>query len=109
MMLMLGTRVRPELLVVVEQERGLSDFDFRVVNGAWNGTFFNGHITVWDPPSGSYTTMDKMEILTDNQDRLRHKVGEWREAFYNFDNENYVAPLPKPVVYPSIWDDDIPF
>lgn len=106
---MIGTPGKPELLVTVGQERSSSDFDFEVINGRWAGTYFNGHITVWDPPSGSHSSVEKMEILTDNQDRLRHIIGEWREVFYNWDNVSYVAPQPKIPQYPAVWDDDIPF
>lgn len=109
MMLMLGTAGKPSLLVSVEQELSESMFDFHVINGRWDGTFIDGHITVWNPPSGSWSSLDKLEILTDNQDRLRHIVGEWREVFYNWDNVNYVAPRPKLPSYPAAWDDDIPF
>jgi hypothetical protein len=102
---MLGTVERPSLLVDIEQEKSSSEFDFWVVNGAWHGTFTNGHITVWDPPTGSWSKLDIDEILCDNQDRLR---GDYQEVFNNFDNPNYVAPKREPVVFHDM-DDDIPF
>lgn len=76
-----------------------------VVNGCWEGKFINGYITVKDAPSGSFSSLDKLEILCDNQDRLR---GDYDEVFYNFDNPNYVAPKRKEVSF-SDFDDDIPF
>jgi len=105
MRLMLGTVERPSLLVDIEQEKSSSEFDFWVVNGAWHGTFTNGHITVWDPPTGSWSKLDIDEILCYNQDRLR---GDYQEVFNNFDNPNYVAPKREPVVFHDM-DDDIPF
>ena len=105
MRLMLGTTVRPSLLVEIEQEKSPTEFDFWVVNGAWRGSFTNGYITVWDPPSGSWSSLDKDEILCDNQDRLR---GEYQEVFDNFNNLDYVAPKPKVVRFDDM-DDDIPF
>jgi len=110
MRLMLGTKEYPSLLVNVEQEHGENHFDFWVVNGAWHGTFYNGYVTLHDCPSGDYTSLDKVEILCDNQDRLRSGdfSGGYQEVFNNFHNENYVAPKPKQVVYDDM-DDDIPF
>ena len=111
MRLMLGTQGRPSLLVNVQQEIGPAHFDFWVVNGAWEGTYYRGYITVHNCPSGDYSSLDKLEILTDNQDRLRSNdwYGEYNEVFANWDNPNYVAPKPQPVKYPASWDDDIPF
>ncbi len=111
MRLMLGKDNKPSLLVDVEQEYSSTHFDFNVVNGRWNGTYYNGYVTVHNCPSGDYSSLDKVEILCDNQDRLRSSYihGGYQEVFNNFDNPNYVAPKPKPVEYPSSWDDDIPF
>ena len=36
MRLMLGTKERPSLLVDVQQEKSPSEFDFWVINGAWD-------------------------------------------------------------------------
>lgn len=110
MRLMLGTQERPSLLVNVNEDHSPDHFDFWVVNGAWDGTYTNGYITVhhpWHP----FSSLDKMEILTDNQDRLRSSdwYGEYNEVFANFSNPNYVAPKQQPVKYPASWDDDIPF
>jgi len=104
MRLMLGTKERPSLLVDVQQEKSPSEFDFWVVNGAWEGTFYNGYVTVhhpWNP----HSSLDKTEILCDNQDRLR---GDYQEVFDNFNNVDYVAPKREPVVFADM-DDDIPF
>ena len=106
MRLMLGTKDHPSLLVDVEQEKSPTEFDFWVVNGAWNGSFTNGHITIRNPPGGSWSTLDIYVVLCYNQDRLR---GDYQEVFYNFDNPNYVAPKREKVELPSDYDDDIPF
>lgn len=110
MRMMLG-RSRPELLVDVGQEHSPGHFDFWVVNGAWNGTYTNGYITIWGSPGGNWTSLDKMDILTDNQDRLRSggSYGDYRDVFANFHNPDYVAPEPVKFVQPASWDDDIPF
>ena len=103
MRLMLGTRNIPNLLIDVEKIHGPGHFDFWVVNGAWNGTYYNGYVTIWHP-SEPYSSLDKIDILTDNQDRLR---GDYNDVFINFCNTEYVAPKSKPL--PSDWEDDIPF
>jgi hypothetical protein len=108
---MLGTKDRPSLLVEVEQEYSPTHFEFWVVNGAWEGTYTNGHVTVWYP-DGPWTELDKTEILCDNQDRLRSNPNldhHYQEVFDNFHNLDYVAPRPKKVELPADWDDDIPF
>jgi hypothetical protein len=105
MRLMLGTNDNLSLLVNIHQEYGPTHFDFWVVNGAWYGTYTNGHITVWDPPTGSWSKLDIAEILCDNQDRLQ---GDYQEVFNNFHNPDYVAPRREPVVFHDM-DDDIPF
>lgn len=106
MRLMLGTKERPSLLVDIEQEYSPTHFEFWVINGAWEGTFYNGHVTVYGCPSGDYSSLDKVEVLTDNQDRLR---GDYQDVFDNFSNPSYVATKPEKVVLPADWDDDIPF
>lgn len=105
MRLMLGTKGNPSLLVDIDQERSMSDFDFWVVNGNWSGVFFNGHVTILGCPSGDHSDLDQTEILCDNQDRLR---GNYNDVFDNFDNPEYVAPQPKKVKF-DYMDDDIPF
>ncbi len=105
MRLMLGTVDKPSLLVDIEQEYSPTHFEFWVVNGAWKGTYTNGYVTVWHPWE-PWSELDKTEILSDNQDRLR---GHYQEVFNNFDNPDYVAPKPKTVALPADWDDDIPF
>ena len=105
MRLMLGTKDQPSLLVNIHQEYSPTNFDFWVVNGAWEGTFKDGYITIhhpWNP----HSSLEKVEILSHNQDRLR---GEYQEVFDNFHNPDYVAPLPKRFVSPDVWDDDIAF
>lgn len=109
MRLMLGTKDDPSLLVNLGQEKSPTEFDFWVVNGCWAGTYTNGRITIWGAPSGDFSSLDKIEILTDNQDRLRCKIGEYQEVFNNFSNPDYVAPKPEKFVAPAVWDDDIPF
>ena len=104
MRLMLGTKDQPSLLVDIGQEKSPTEFDFWVVNGAWEGTFKDGYITVhhpWNP----HSSLEKVEILCNNQDRLR---GEYQEVFDNFHNPDYVAPKREPVAFLDM-DDDIPF
>ena len=113
MRLMLGTAERPSLLVNVKQEYLPTHFDFWVVNGAWDGTYTDGYITIhhpWNP----HSSLEKVEILCDNQDRLRSSdwsdgYHSYQEVFDNFHDENYVAPKREPVTLPASWDDDIPF
>jgi hypothetical protein len=101
---MLGTKDQPSLLVDIQQEHSTNHFEFWVVNGAWEGTYTNGYITIhhpWNP----HSSLEKVEILSDNQDRLR---GEYQDVFDNFRNPNYVAPKREPVVFHDM-NDDIPF
>ena len=104
MRLMLGTNDNPSLLVNVEQEYEPDHFEFWVVNGAWEGTYRKGLITVWHPDN-PWTNLDPLQVLTSNQDRLR---GEYQTVFNNWDNPNWVAPKSKRVEHLA-WDDDIPF
>jgi hypothetical protein len=106
---MLGTAERPSLLVNVGQEYSPTHFDFWVVNGAWDGTYYNGYVTVhhpWEP----YSSLDRVEILCNDQDRLRSSdwSGGYQEVFNNFYDETYVAPKREPVVFAAM-DDDIAF
>lgn len=106
MRLMLGTPNNPTLLVMVTESRSQNDFDFWVVNGGWDGTYNpNGCITVHQPGE-PWTDLDSIEILCDNQDRLR---GDYNTVFCNFDNPDYVAPKPKELPAMVWQDDDIPF
>jgi hypothetical protein len=110
MRLMLGYRGKPSLLVEVGQEYGPNHFDFKVINGRWEGVYYNGYVSVLDCPSGDYSLLEKADILCDDQDRLRSvPYYDYQEVFNNFHNPAYVAPKPKPVEYPSSWDDDIAF
>jgi len=110
MRLMLGKDNKPSLLVTVTQEKSPTEFDFEVINGRWDGTFYNGYVTVWGCPSGDFSSLEKVEILTNNQDRLRCRwTSDYQEVFNNWDNPNYVAPL---YTYNREFvdmDDDIPF
>lgn len=105
MRLMLGTKEQPSLLVDVEQEHSPSHFEFWVINGAWAGTFHNGHVTVWYPDR-PWTELNTTEILSDNPNRLR---GEYQTVFDNWHNPNWVAPVCETATLPPEWDDDIPF
>ena len=105
MRLMLGTTQYPSLLVEIHQEKSPTEFGFWVINGAWEGAFNNGHVTVIGSPGGDWTSLEKMEILTNNQDRLR---GDYQDVFDNFDNPDYVAPKREVVRFDDM-DDDIPF
>jgi hypothetical protein len=105
--LMLGSGATPSLLVEVTNEYSRTHFDFEVVNGWWRGTFTDGYITIYygGSESGSYTDIsDPIEILTDNQDRLR---GDYNAVFDNFDNPRYIAPS-ETCIFDGT-DDDIPF
>lgn len=106
MRLMLGTKDDPSLLVSVHQEYSSTHFEFWVVNGCWDGTFTNGYITVWGSPGGDFSSLEKIEILSDNQDRLR---GDYQTVFDNFNDPDYVAPRRENATLSPIWDDDIPF
>ncbi len=104
MRLMLGTKNEPSLLIDIQQEYSSTHFDFWVINGSWEGTFYNGYITIHHPHN-PWSDLDKMEILCDNQDRLR---GNYQDVFEHFHDVNYVAPKEK--VIRTTWDDDdIPF
>ena len=112
MRLMLGTENAPSLLVEVANDYNPTSFKFRVINGAWDGVFTNGHITVLGCPGGAWSDLGITEILTDNQDRLRSdftQFGSYDEVFNNFDNPNYIAPEYKKFEPPAYWDDDIAF
>lgn len=112
MRLMLGTNNEPSLLVRVADDYNPTNFKFSVINGAWEGEFTNGYITVFGCPGGDFSSLDKVEILTDNQDRLRCNFTDWdsyNEVFANFHNPNYVAPEYKKVLQFDYWDDDIAF
>lgn len=104
--LMLGCNNEPSLLVDIQKETD-QGFEFWVVNGAWEGVF-----TYTDIDTGSVfinftkDTLDNVQVLCDNQDRLR---GNYQSVFENYSNPDYVAPKPKEPVHSDIWDDDIAF
>ena len=106
MRLMLGSKDNPSLLVDVSEDFDLDIFEFWVVNGAWKGKYIDGWITIYGAPGGDFSSLDRVEILTDDQDRLR---GDYNDVFNNFDNVDYVAPKSEPVVFADMMDDDIPF
>ena len=103
MRVMLGKDTEPSLLVDVEGDNYPTQFKFWVVNGAWEGSFNNGHITVNAFPNDVH---QYVEILCDNQDRL---CGEYQDVFENFDNPDYVALKPEYKPLSADWYDDIPF
>jgi hypothetical protein len=103
---MLGVEGRPSLLVEVDNLDNKDSFNFYVINGAWNGKFQNGYITVYGAPTGHFSDLTRYSILTQNQDRLR---GDYQDVFNNFSNPDYVAPETKQFVAPDCWDDDIAF
>lgn len=106
MRLMLGDdQNNPMLLVDVEDDYDPKDFEFTVINGAWEGAFKDEVVTAFD--RGKVVNTMKLRILTDNQNRLRSKYGDYNTVFDNFHNPNYVAPRVKVVRYDD--DDDIPF
>ena len=110
MRLMLGTPGKPELLVSVSNNYNPSNFAFDVINGAWEGHFTNGYITINSRYFGycvPWTSLDKLEILCDNQDRLRFPDSKYMDVFHNFDNPDYIAPKHNIVEFG--YDDDIPF
>ena len=107
---MIGYGNTPSLLVSVADDYNPTNFKFRVVNGAWEGEFINGNISIFGPPGGDYTSLDKAEIICDNQDRLRSIPHyDYQTVFNNFGNPDYVAPKPTKYIDMSDLDDDIPF
>ncbi len=106
MRIMLGAENQPSLLVDVEKDFNRNDFKFYVVNGAWYGHFNNGYISVFGSPGGDFSSLDKIEIIADNQDRLR---GDYNDVFEHFSDESYIAPSPKIYAHSDEYDDDIPF
>ena len=69
MLLLLGYNNKPSLLVEVSSKYDPTNFKFFVINGNWGGRFYNGYITI-DYPSAPWTSLDKLEILCDNQEKL---------------------------------------
>lgn len=105
MRLMLGSDGVPSLLVTVGDFFNRDYFDFRVVNGAWDGVFTNGYITVYGPGKECISYIDhKLEILCDEQDRLR---GHYEDVFANFSNPTWISPPDKTV--DDFYDDDVAF
>ena len=112
--LMLGVAGVPTLLVDAPADwKDKEVFDFWVVNGGWNGrltkqSFNTGTVRV--EPNQKRFDADKhpfVEILTDNQDRLR---GSYQDVFDNFSNKDYKAPEYKFVsTGDDYYDDDIAF
>lgn len=105
MRLMLGN-TEPELLVNVASDADLNNFDFFVVNGAWDGKYNNGFISIFGVPSGDFSSTEYINILCSDQDRLR---GDYNDVFCNFSNTNYVAPVIEYKTNFDNWDDDIAF
>lgn len=112
--LMLGVSGEPALLVEAPSDwKDKEVFDFYVVNGAWNGrltkeSFNTGTVRV-EPNQKRFDEDEQnlVEILTDNQDRLR---GNYQDVFDNFSNKDYKAPEYKFVAaVDDCYDDDIAF
>jgi hypothetical protein len=110
MRLMLGTPGNPSLLVTVDDDFDPTRFEFSVINGAWDGVFTNGHITVLGIPGGrDYSDLSITYILTEDQNRLRgNSTWDYQTVFNNFDNSAYVGPEFKQVYFGDM-DDDIAF
>jgi hypothetical protein len=51
MRLMLGSNGDPSLLVSVDDDYNPSRFKFSVINGAWEGEFIDGHISIFGCPA----------------------------------------------------------
>ena len=88
MRLMLGANNKPILLVEVgiwTKKAPSTNFDFLVVNGEWEGTYTNGYVTARGCPDGSFISLDKVEIISDDQNTLN---GDYNDVFSKFHNEN---------------------
>lgn len=111
MRLMLGRTGQPDLLVSVEDYSNKNEFTFSVVNGNWQGKFINGFITIQDAPSGAYTSLIKMEVLCDDQDRLYGKnTFDYNTVFYEYENLHYKTKYDYKVKQQfDDWIDDISF
>jgi len=105
MRLMLGYSGEPSLLVEVDNDFHRDNFHFYVINGCWYGVFTDGRVSVHEAPSGSWTDLRKVEILCDDQDRLR---GDYGDVFENFDDVNYKGPIHH-TPNDFDFDDDVPF
>ena len=99
---MLGDIMGANLLVSVDDNYNPDDFSFYVINGAWEGKFLSGVITVDNHDTISHGN----KILTDNQNQLR---GEYQDVFNNFHNVDYTAPINPQFTYPESWNDNIPY
>jgi hypothetical protein len=67
-LLTLGYNNEPSLFVRVEREYSPTHFVFWVLNGNWKGTYTNGYITVHGAVGGDWSSLDKFEILADNEE-----------------------------------------
>lgn len=111
---MLGVAGEPTLLVdAPENWKDKEVFDFYVVNGAWNGRLtkesFNTGVVRIEPTQKRFDDDEDhlVEILTDNQDRIR---GGYQDVFENFHNKDYKAPEYKFIASEDdYYDDDIAF
>jgi hypothetical protein len=59
-------------------------------------------------PGGNYTSLDKVEILCDNQVRLRGSADDYNDVFNNFNDPHYIGPEPR-VYLTNPDDDEVPF
>jgi hypothetical protein len=109
---MLGLPHRPLLLVIVNRSRSPDDFDFWVINGAWDGTYCDGHVTIWDAWH-PYSMIDTMRKLSEDQDRLRcpsHSTNSaYNQVFDNWSDPNWQGPLTPQFIPPPEWTDGIAF
>lgn len=108
MRLMLGINDSPSLLVDVDKNFSPSNFKFWVVNGAWEGVFTHGKVTVLGAPSGDFSSLECFSILSSDKNRL---TGPYAVVFDNYHNENYISPYveKEKLKSPTNYLDDIPF
>lgn len=103
---MLGVNGEPSLLVEVIVQTNIG-FKFSVINGGWDGYFEYNDARFGDVlVEYTKTTVEGVEILTANQDRLR---GDYQDVFENFDDESYIAPVVVFNPQEDEYDDDIAF
>jgi hypothetical protein len=109
MRLMLGNFGNPQLLIDVADNYDKNKFKFYVINGAWYGEYENGNIRISaEHERGDEIVGTNIEILTDDQNRLRCPREDYNDVFVNFSNPRYVGPE-QPTIDWSDMDDDIAF
>jgi len=105
---MLGaSQESPYLLVDVNVPFNKRNFEFGVVNGNWRGALIDSWLYIRRDISLEITGI-KLEILCENQNRLRCHYRDYQIVFNNYPNTAYVAPP-----YQKVWfgdmDSNIPF